>query len=466
MVQIPILSGIATAGADFSTAYPVNLIPVPKVQGISEGYLRPADGIVQDGTGPGADRGGIQWGDRLYRVMGEVLVRIGEGGTVTNLGAIPGTEFCTFDYSFDHLAINNGSEAYLYDGTTLARIDDPDFGVSRDVVWLDGRFISTDGEFLVVTELNDPFSVNPLKYGSSEISPDPIVSLRRLRNEVYALNRYTTEIFDTVGGTGFPLQRIEGAQIMKGAVGKRAACEFASAVAFVGGGFNEPPAVWAGSSGGVQKISTREIDDRLAQYSDDELAAVVLETRLGRGHEFLYIHLPDQTLVFDKPASESSGSPVWFVLRSGVAVQSGYRGRGFVWCYGRWNVGDPFSPAFGHLVSETGHHYGEPALWQFATPIVYNGGLGVQVHSLELVAITGNVAPEDDPTICTEYSLDGRRWSQPKYIRAGKQGEFAKRLVWDRQGEFRNWRVQRFTGDTRAHLSFARLEAQMEGLAR
>ena len=41
-MQIPILDGIYTDNnSDFRTAYPVNLIPVPKGQGISAGYLRP-----------------------------------------------------------------------------------------------------------------------------------------------------------------------------------------------------------------------------------------------------------------------------------------------------------------------------------------------------------------------------------------------------------------------------------------
>ena len=56
MATIPILSGISASGADFRSAYPVNLVPVPKVQGISQGYLRPAEGIVAvaDGGGAGA----------------------------------------------------------------------------------------------------------------------------------------------------------------------------------------------------------------------------------------------------------------------------------------------------------------------------------------------------------------------------------------------------------------------------
>ena len=60
MVQIPILNGIYTdTGPDLRTSYPVNMVPVPKDNGISGGFIRPADGLVANGTGPGIDRGGI-----------------------------------------------------------------------------------------------------------------------------------------------------------------------------------------------------------------------------------------------------------------------------------------------------------------------------------------------------------------------------------------------------------------------
>ena len=70
-----------------------------------------------------------------------------------------------------------------------------------------------------------------------------------------------------------------------------------------------------------------------------------------------------------------------------------------------------------------------------------------------------------NPQITTSYSLDGLSWSQDRSISAGGLGDTKKRLVWMRQGFMRNWRVQRFRGDSDAHLSFLRLEARMEPLA-
>ena len=467
MATIPILSGISASGADFRSAYPVNLVPVPKVQGISQGYLRPAEGIVAVADGGGANRGGTRWRDKQYRVMGNRFVRVDEDGTVTFVGNVTGTNWVSFAESFDYLAINGGGNIYLYDGVTFAQITDVDLGVSLDVEWINGYFISTDGTSLVVTDLSNPFSVNPLRYGSSEISPDPVVSLLKLRNEIYAMNRFTIEVFAAVSnpGLGFPFGRIDGAQIMKGVIGSRACCEFMQALAFLGGGDHEPPSVWLGGGGDATKVSTREIDDILRAYPDTVLETAVLEARSDRSHQFLYIHLPDKALVYDGAASASMEQPVWFVLQSG-STPAGYRARGMVWCYNRWNVADPFGTKIGYLTDAVGSHYGDDTLWEFTTPIIYNGGKGVQVHELELVALTGDVALGDDPTIATQYSGDGVRWSQPRYIRAGRKGELAKRLVWDRQGTFTNWRIQRFSGDSRAHIAFARLEAELEMLAR
>ena len=46
----------------------------------------------------------------------------------------------------------------------------------------------------------------------------------------------------------------------------------------------------------------------------------------------------------------------------------------------------------------------------------------------------------------------------------GGFGNTSKRLVWFQQGHMRNWRIQRFRGDSDAHISIARLEAALEPL--
>ena len=466
-MQIPILSGIFTDnGPDLRTSYPVNMVPVPKSSGISSGFLRPGDGIVANGSGPGVDRGGINWNGVCYRVMGTKLVTVASNGTVTVLGDVGGpvSTLVTMDYSFDRLAIASGGRLYYWNGA-LVQVTDPDLGIVLDVVWVDGYFMTTDGTSLVVTELSDPTQVNPLKYGSSEVDPDPVVALLKLRNEVYALNRNTIEVFDNVGGDFFPFQRIDGAQVQKGVIGTFGCCVFMEQVAFLGSGRNEQPGIYMGANATATKISTQEIDDLLMNYTEVQLATAKLEARNDKAHQHLYVHLPDRTLVYDGAASQELGEMVWFTLTTTTAGFAQYRARNLVWAYDKWLVGDPQSSNIGYLVDTIGTHWGQKVRWEFGTLIVYNEGNSALFHELELVALTGRVALGIDPQISTSYSLDGISWSQDRSIAAGTIGNTKKRLAWFQQGSMRNWRIQRFRGDSDSHISFARLEAQIEGLA-
>ena len=468
MTQIAILNGIYTDNTpELRTSYPVNLVPVPKQSGISNGFLRPGDGIVANGTGPGIDRGGINWQGSLYRVMGSKLVEISSAGVVTVLGDVGNSsdQLVTFDYSFDLLAIASDENLFYWSGTTLTQVTDPDLGVVLDVVWVDGYFMTTDGEFLVVTELSNPLSVNPLKYGSSEVDPDPVVALLKLRNEVYALNRNTVEVFDNTGGELFPFSRIDGAQLQKGVVGTQACCVFIERIAFLGSGRNEAPGIYVGAAATSQKVSTQEIDNVLLQYTEAQLALVKLEARNDKNHQHLYVHLPDQTLVYDAAASEALETPVWFTLVSTLSGLAQYRARNMVYVYDKWMIGDPQTSNIGYLVQDTGHHWGQQVRWEFGTLIVYNESNGAIFNELELVSLTGSIAIGKNPQISTSYSLDGKTYSQEKFISVGTIGNTKKRLTWFQQGHMRNWRIQRFRGDSDAHVSYVRLEAQIESLA-
>ena len=467
-MQIPILNGIYTDSTpELRTSYPVNLVPVPKQSGISNGFLRPGDGIVSNGAGPGIDRGGINWQGELYRVMGTKLVEINSAGTVTVLGDVggPTNQLVTFDYSFDELAIASGGRLYYWNGSTLTQVTDPDLGVVLDVVWVDGYFMTTDGEFLVVTELSDPTQVNPLKYGSSEVDPDPVVALLKLRNEIYALNRNTIEVFDNVGGELFPFARIDGAQIQKGVIGTQGCCVFIDRIAFLGSARNEAPGIYVGAAAVTEKISTQEIDNLLLEYTEAQLALVKLEARNDKNHEHLYVHLPDRTIVFDASASKALETAVWFTLTTTLSGFSQYRARNMVWIYDKWMVGDPQSTNIGYLVQDTGHHWGQQVRWEFGTLIVYNESNGAIFNEMELVSLTGSITLGENPQISTSYSLDGQTYSQEKFISVGTIGNRKKRLAWFQQGHMRNWRIQRFRGDSDAHVSYVRLEAQIEGLA-
>lgn len=465
MPQIALLSGISSdANGDFRTTYPVNLIPVPKDTGISKGYLRAAPGLTAFATGAGISRGGINWNDLCYRVMGTSLQRVNADGTVTNIGTITGTGPVAMDYGPVYLSIVGDGKAWLYDGATLTQIVDVDIGVPIDVVWVDGYYVYTDGAFLYVSELTNPFSIDPLKYAASEIDPDSILGVLKYRNEVYALNRYTIEVFDNVGGTGFPFTRLPGGLIPKGCIGKRAKTMFADTFAWVGSGRKEPCSVYVASGGAAQKIATREVEARLAAYTEAQLAACEIEERADKLHQHLLIHLPNETLVYDAAASLVSGQPIWFFLSTGVTGPAAYRARHFVWCYGKWLVGDTQDGRVGYVDETVVTQYEAVAGWQFDTMLLYNDGAGAIVWSLELVGTTGRAPGADDPTVFHSYTLDGLNWSQERTARMGSAGQTSQRVMFMECGCMEHMRSERFRGANKTPISWARLEAKLEPL--
>jgi hypothetical protein len=458
-MQIPLLSGVYTdTDLRFRTNYPVNLTPIPTPSGISNLYLKPSDGVVQTATGLGSDRGAINWNGDCYRVSGDRLIKMTSESSVTDLGAVGGTTQVSMDYSFDRLAIASNNNLYYYDGSTLSQVTDPDLGTVIDVIFIDGYFMTTDGEFLVVTDLSDPFSVNPLKYGSSEVDPDPVVAIKKIRNEVYAVNRYTIEVFDNVGGEFFPFQRIDGAQIPKGCVGTHACCVYDNFLCFIGGGRNESVGVYMGGGAQAAKISTQEVDTLFEDLTEAQLAAVVMESRTDKSNQFLYIHLPDRTLVYDAAASKATNAAVWHVLTSSPTAFSQYLARNFVYAFDKWVCADPTSNKIGTLSGSTSEHWGVTVRWEFDTVIFYNQGTGAVFHELELVALDGTTS---DTAISTSHSFDGQTFSEDAGATAGN----SLRISWRRQGRMRQWRIQRFKGDSDARLSIAALEARLEPLA-
>lgn len=469
MSQIPILSGISVdPGADFRVSLPRNLIPVPGSNGIANGYLRTAEGITRfdrNSTLSGIGRGGINWKNELYRVIGSKLVKISAAGDIMVLGDVGDDgKPVTLDYSFDRLAIASGQHLYYFKDGILTLVTDVDLGVVVDMLWMDGYFITTDGTNIVITELNDPTAVDPLKYGSSEADPDPIVALLKLREELFALNRYTIEVFDNVGGSNFPFQRNLGAMIEKGCVGTHACCVVDQSFAFLGSAKDEAPSVYLGGGGQAAKIATREVEDVLATYSEDELATAIVETRGHRRHVHLYVTLPRDTLVYDIAASNVLGTPVWFFLSSSDDAMSPYRARNFVYCYSKWTCDDRYDNRIGQMDTNLFTQYGDDVGWQFDTSLLYNNGDGVIMHSLELVGLPGRAALNTDPVMFLSWTQDGLTWGDERLISLGKTGQRNKRMAFRPKTKFRNWLGIRYRGVNAAIVAFTRLEAQLEAL--
>jgi len=464
MPAIPILVGAyATSTGDYVQSMPVNKEPVVIGTGLSNGYLRPAQGIRTVGQGPGIDRGAINWNDTCYRVMGTNLCTVDAGGAVTSVGSVGAGGPVALDYSFDRLAINSGTNLFYWDGVTLAQVTDPDLGPVIDMCWIAGYFATTDGVSIVVTELNDPFAVNPLKYGSSESDPDPIVGLLRVRNELYALNRHTIQTFNNIGGNGFPFAVNPGGQIQKGCVGTHAKAYFVDTFAFVGSGRNEALGVYVASGGNAVKISTSEVDDMLAALTIAEAAAIECESRVDMDEQRLLVHLPTATLVFFATVSKAAGESVWCKWAAGIEANQAYRGRNAVQVYGLWQVGDQ-NGALGVLDSSISTRFGDVVGSQVDTRLIFDNAKRGIINTVELIGTAGYAPVGVDPQVFISTTQDGRLWSVERAISTGSIGQRNKRVQIRLGRRFDLWCGLRLRTADSGNMSVAVLNVEVEGL--
>ncbi len=449
MAAFPLLGGMAANGqAEFIENPPLNLEPIMLDNKIAAGQFRASAGVETVATGPGADRGAIVYKGQHYRVMGTSLVLV-SGGVVTTLGDVGGSGPVSLDYGFDRLIIRSGDKLFYYTDAGLAQVTDVDLGPVLDALWVDGYTMTTDGTSLVVTELANNTSVEPLKYGSAEEDPDMVTGLAKVRGEVLVLGRYTIEYLQNVGGNGFPFQVIDNATIPFGCVSASAKTLFLESLAFVGSGRNEALGVYLSGSGTASKISSRALDRELAKLPDPSV--IELEVRTYLDEQRLFVHLPNQTWVYYHDASQRAQMLLWGKVNNIVRHAVEFNGEFYV---GGGNL-------VGKLVHNSGAVFGQLQEWAFTTGFLYNEGRGYIIKSVELVGLPGRGG---NARIYLSISRDGETYSQERVIDAGRAGQRLKRLQWRPMTHIPNYCILKFRGTDLS--GFTKLELDLEGLAR
>lgn len=431
MNKIDLPLGVGTKSdmdADYRTTLPTNFISVPKPE---HPYIRSAPGIKLLSKAIGKDRG-VMWNERhkmMYRVSGNKLVSVSESGEVKELGDIPQDGQCSMTYSFNTQAVFNNGQMFLYsqdDG--FKRVKNGNLGSVFDGVWIDGYYWMTDGEYIVITELNDESDIDPLKYGSSEYSPDPIIGVGKTAdNKGIAFNRYTIEYFQNQGGDGFPFIRIAGRAVRAGLIGTHAKCEIAGTYALIGGPKEAVPSVYILGTGNLQKIATREIDEILKTYTEDELSKSVLESRIEDAHNFIICRLLRDTLMYDM------STQMWCRLKSGTYNDTWRCANGvYDPRIGEWVYGDSISSNLGILTEEYPTQYGEIAEGMFYTPIMFSER--ISVTELSIKHLPGRGPMGKDPKAFVSTSVDGLTWGREYSFSMGGRADYQRQFIIRRFG--------------------------------
>ena len=430
-ITLPISKGdTVTDTTDFRDALPVNYVSVMRPVLGAAGYLASHPGLSLFATGMGLDRGGY-YNERQgihFRVSGNSLINVEADGSVADLGAISGSERASMAHSFLSQSIVADGKWWLYDGT-LTQITDPDLGSPIDHTWIDNYYFFTDGEYLFHTDITNERSIDPLKFATSEFSPDPTLAVDRTSdNQVVAFNRYTTEYFENVATDNFAFRRIVSKTLKCGVVGTHAETELEGTFYVLGGGREESVSIHAISSGTYQSIASREVDQIIETYTDDALSNSVLETRVDNGQSYILVRLPNHTFLFNMTVAKAAGfEAAWTIVKSSITGDGPWRGVNGVKTPSGWIYGDNLSTNIGSLNHSIATQYGNQVESIFYTPMVQFETMSVD--ELEMTIIPGFQVNTDNVTTFLSITYDGISYGNEWTVLYGERYKYGSRFI-------------------------------------
>jgi hypothetical protein len=444
---------------DYRDLLPVNMIPVSRpVLGV-DGYIQSHPGLTSFATGLGIDRGGY-WNERQsshFRVSGTRFISVGADGVVTDIGEIPGTGRASMAHSFNTQAIVANNSFYVYDGTAFNQIIDLDLGSPIDITWIDSYYFFTDGEFLYHTDITDETSIDPLKFATSEFSPDPSLGVAKTSdNQVIVFNRYTTEYFINRALDNFAFQRIQGKAVKVGIVGTHCKVELEGRFYVLGSGRGEAISIHGISSGTYQSIASREVDKVLAEYTETELQGAWLETRVEDRDRFIIVQLPRHTLLFNLTVAEKVGKDnAWTVLKDGFDSGTPWRGANGVFDprVSGWIYGDNQDGSIGKLDNTVSTVYGNATEQLLYSPFLKMDK--ASIDRIEIDTIPGFQSNPDDVTVAMSLTYDGVSYGKEWWNLYGEQNKYGQRFIANRLGYVSDFVGLKFRCTSPERLAFS-----------
>lgn len=443
---------------DYRDALPENMYAVMRPMFGSAGYMIEEPGLTLFGLGLDVSRGGI-WNENQqnhFRVQGSRFVEVDEDGIVTPLGPLNGSTPVSLPYSFNTQGIVSNFRFFLYDITNGYReVTDPDLGDPIDCVWVDGYYFFTDGDFIYHTDIDDESAIDPLKFSTAQFSPDPTLGVGLTQdNKVIVFGRYTTEYFVNDASENFAFSRVASRAVKVGIVGTHCKVEVKDNWYLLGGRKEEAVGFYRLGIGNATKVSTRTIDKIIAEYSESDLANVVVETHEDEASTHIIVHLPDYVLKFNETVASAVGiDAAWSIIKTGTGSTPwrGYFGV-FDARLGQWIYGDKQNGNLGILDETTNLQYGEHSEWKLFTPYTYIET--ASIDELEIQTIPG-FNTTYDATVFLSLTYDGVVYGQEKRVQYGDPNQYGKRFIARRLGNVNRWFAFRMRGVSDSRMVFS-----------
>jgi len=455
----------------------INLFPEVIPEGGKEpGFLNRAPGLLFQktvGTGPIRALWAHQTnGADFYVVSGtEVYKMTSLTATPVKLGDVADGGPVSIADNGTQLFFACNGPSYIYNESTnqFKQITDPDFPGAATVGYLDGYFVFNEpnSQRVWVTALLDGSSIDPLDFASAEGSPDGLVAVNVDHREAWLFGTDSVEVWYDVGGTDFPLQRIQGAFNEIGCVAAFSIAKLDNSLFWLGTDARGQGIVYKANGYTGQRVSTHAIEYAIAQYGN--ISDALAYTYQQEGHGFYVLTFPsaNATWVYD------AATQAWHE-RAGLVNGQFTRHRSNCQCNfgGNTVVGDFENGNIYTLDLDVYSDNGQAQKWLRswrALPTGQNNLNRSAHHSLQLDAETGvglngltideyfylvteagdkliteagayilsgiTQIPIAPPQAMLRWSDDGgHTWSSEHWTSMGRIGEYGHRTIWRRLG--------------------------------
>lgn len=396
--------------------YPYTLYPTPG--------LKP---LLEFGTGEGKING--------MHVMGNLMFVVNNGDVWTVTTSLVKTLIGTIGTSSGRVMMeDNGEQVGILkpDGTlfvatasTVVEVTNPDYQLSSAMTGADGFLILTpiDTDEFFLSRLNDYTDYDALDFSKAQEKSDFIVRPFSFNNAVWQMGEISMEAFSNTGDADFPYQQIPGAvNTARGIAAKFAIAQEANSFYWLG----DDRVVWSINGYTPYRISTHGIESQIEELTVVSDAFMFIYTQDGHKHIILTFPTENVTFVYDITSQLWHNRASYGIGRWIPNAYAFFAGKNIV---GHFAAGKLYE-----LDLDTYTDDGTTIQRWIYTQNGYAGSDRFVVDRIELELDAGvgiSNGQGSDPSIMMQLSDDGgQTWSNEKWVKMGKIGEYYKRAVW------------------------------------
>ena len=397
--------------------------------------LRSTPGLTSTTTGLGGGTGALfTFQDVLYGVSGGYLYSFDDVGTATTIGAIDTSYSVSiaanrtqmmllvggtvvFDAQYFLISGMNVTKGYIYDGTTLSEITDPDFPTG-DL-----------GEAVYYSNLADGSAWTALDFFSAESNPDSLRGIITSHGNLLLFGTKQLEYWTPTGDADLPFQKSQGSEQERGCLAERSITGLDNTIFFLG----DDRVVYKVLDFRPVRVSDHGTESALERESLHNLTHARAYAYTQEGHYFYCLTVGSTTYVYDATISGQMGASIWHRRSSDdVAWRVQWYAEAYGNRYGLDEVGTLWT-----LSTSVYTEAGAAVPWEFTIGPFAREDENVSCPRVTLLCETGSTTDlAADPQVEMDVSKNlGKTWYTKGSRSLGETGDDAKFVAWRRNGD-------------------------------